>query len=50
MAYAVLQGADVRSLPPVSPRTVKYCVNQKAAQNIKMDIPKRLLKGAEEVY
>ncbi len=50
MAYAVLQGTDVRSLPPVSPRTVKYCVNQKTAQNIKIDIPKRLLTDADKVY
>ena len=50
MAYAVLQGADVRSISPATPRTVKYCVNQKTARNIKIDIPKSLLTYAEEVY
>jgi putative ABC transport system substrate-binding protein len=50
MAYAILQGTHIRSLLPDTPRTVKYCVNRKTAQNIKVEIPEKLLIGAHVVY
>lgn len=49
LALKVLQGAPVASLPPEAPRKVRYSVNLRTAQHMKLEIPQALLHGAHEV-
>ena len=49
MALKLLQGTPVSALPPVPPRKVLYSINLKTASHMKLDIPRALIQGAQEV-
>lgn len=49
MALKLLQGTPVSALPPVPPRKVLYSINLKTASHMKLDIPRALVQGAQEV-
>ena len=50
IAREILNGAEARSIPPVSPRKVLYTVNLKTAVHMKIEIPENLVRGAREVF
>jgi len=50
IALRILQGVEVRSIPPVPPRKVEYSVNLKTAQEMKIEIPQDIARGAREVF
>ena len=49
MALKLLQGTPVSALPPAAPRKVLYSINLKTASHMKLDIPRALIQGAQEV-
>lgn len=49
LAWAVLRGTPVKTLPPVPPRKVVYSLNLKTAQHMKIDLPAPLIRGARNV-
>lgn len=49
MASRILAGTPVSDIPPQPPRKVAYSINVKTARHMKIDIPERLLLGAQRV-
>ena len=49
LALRILQGKPAGTLPPTVPRKAVYSVNLKTARQLKVDIPRDLLKGAQSV-
>jgi putative ABC transport system substrate-binding protein len=49
MAEKILAGQSVASLPPVPPRKVRYTLNRRTAQQMKIDLPERAIHDAAEV-
>jgi len=50
MALKVLQGTRASSLLPAFPRKVKYALNLKTAQHMKLAISQTLIDGAQQVF
>lgn len=50
IALRILKGTEARSIPPVSPRKVEYSVNLRTAQEMKIEIPGDIVRGAREVF
>jgi putative ABC transport system substrate-binding protein len=50
IAFKVLRGSQVESIPPVRPRKVIYSLNLKTARHMKMNIPEELVRGARRVF
>jgi putative ABC transport system substrate-binding protein len=46
----VLQGASPAGIPVATPRKVLYVVNQRTAQQMKLELPETLLRNARELY
>ncbi|HEY8257532.1 MAG TPA: ABC transporter substrate-binding protein [Gemmatimonadales bacterium] len=49
MAGKILAGQSASSLPPVPPRKVRYTLNRKTAEQMKLDLPDRAFRDAAEV-
>jgi putative ABC transport system substrate-binding protein len=49
IAARILAGTPVSDIPPQPPRKVAYAINAKTARHMKIDIPERLLLGAQRV-
>ena len=49
LALQVIRGKSAGTLPPAVPRKVVYSVNLKTARQLKVEIPKDLLEGAQSV-
>jgi putative ABC transport system substrate-binding protein len=49
MAGKILAGQAASSLPPVPPRKVRYTLNRKTAEQMKLDLPVRAFRDAAEV-
>ena len=49
MAEKILDGQSVGSLPPVPPRKVRYTLNRRTAQQMKIGLSERALRDAAEV-
>jgi putative ABC transport system substrate-binding protein len=50
MAFQILQGETVASIPAASPRTVAYVLNRKTLRHLKLSIPEDLIRGASKVF
>jgi putative tryptophan/tyrosine transport system substrate-binding protein len=50
LAEKILQGAQVENLPPESPQRVTYILNRHTAEQMKLELPVKLLRGAAKVY
>lgn len=50
LALRVLKGQPPDSLPPGSPRTLRYAINLKTARHMKIALPEPLVRGAAEVF
>jgi putative ABC transport system substrate-binding protein len=50
LAMKILQGTDVNTLPPETPRKVVYAFNRKALDHMKIDIPKAMMKNATRIF
>ena len=50
MALQILRGASTSSLPPARPRKLKYVVNLRTADRMKLKIPESLVDGADQVF
>ena len=50
LAQKLLNGASVQTTPPEYPRKVTYTINAKIAEQMNMEIPEDLLKGAKMVF
>jgi putative ABC transport system substrate-binding protein len=50
MAFKILQGETVDSIPAASPRTVTYVLNRKTMRHLKLSIPEDLIRGASKVF
>lgn len=50
LATQVLEGRSPSSVPPVAPRKVVFFLNQKTADQIKIEIPAELRQKAKQVY
>lgn len=50
LAQKLLNGASVQMTPPEYPRKVTYTINAKIAEQMNMEIPEDLLKGAKMVF
>jgi putative ABC transport system substrate-binding protein len=49
LALQVIHGARAGALPPSAPRKVVYSVNLKTARQLKVEIPRSLVEGAQKV-
>jgi putative ABC transport system substrate-binding protein len=49
-AWQIVHGRRANTLPPVPPRKVMYALNLKTARYMKIDIPKTLIDGAQQVF
>jgi putative ABC transport system substrate-binding protein len=49
LAFQILEGKSAGALPPAVPRKAVYSVNLKTARQLKVEIPKDLLAGAQSV-
>jgi putative ABC transport system substrate-binding protein len=50
MAEKILQGTKVEELPPEAPKRVIYILNRHTAEQMKLELPVELLRGAAKVY
>lgn len=50
LALQVLAGAEAGSLPPLAPRRVNYSLNLKTAEQMKIQVPPSLRRGAEQLF
>jgi putative ABC transport system substrate-binding protein len=50
IAFKVLKGSPIKSIPPARPRKVMYSLNQKTARHMKIEIPEALIRSAKEVF
>jgi len=50
IALQIFQGTSASAIPPGTPRTVLYTLNQKTARHMKLDIAEALLRGARELF
>jgi putative tryptophan/tyrosine transport system substrate-binding protein len=50
LAEKLLKGVSIQSIPPEYPRKVTYTINAKIAEQMNMQIPEDLLKGAKIVF
>ena len=50
IAFRVLQGAKVNSIPPSPPRKVVYSLNLNTARHMKVKISDELLRGAQQTF
>jgi putative ABC transport system substrate-binding protein len=50
MALKVLDGKHAGSIPPARPRKVRYVLNLRTAEHLKLNLPSELVDGAAEVY
>ena len=46
----ILDGTDLSELPPEPPRRIRYSLNRKTAEHLRIDIPRSILDGAREIY
>jgi putative ABC transport system substrate-binding protein len=49
LALQVIQGKPAGTLPPAPPRKAVYSVNLKTAHQLKVEIPRDLVQGAQSV-
>jgi putative ABC transport system substrate-binding protein len=49
MAEKILSGKAPNSLPPVPPRKIRYTLNRKTADQMKLELPERAFRDAAEV-
>ncbi|HEY7480679.1 MAG TPA: ABC transporter substrate-binding protein, partial [Gemmatimonadales bacterium] len=49
MAEKILDGRAPSSLPPVPPRKIRYTLNRKTAEQMKLDLPEKVFRDAAEV-
>jgi putative ABC transport system substrate-binding protein len=50
MAFKILSGVRVSSIPPASPRKIQYCLNQKTVEHMKIEISEELIRDAHRVF
>jgi putative ABC transport system substrate-binding protein len=50
MALKILAGQQPEALKPVSPRTVRYFLNQQIAERLKINVSDELIANAEAVF
>ena len=50
MASRILTGTPVADIPPVPPRTVRYVINMKTADHLRLNIAPSLIQDATEVF
>ncbi len=50
MAIQILRGKTAKSIPPSSPRTIRYSLNIKTARKMRIDVPEDIVKNAWIVY
>ena len=50
LAVKILSGARVATLPLVGPRRITYALNQRTAEQMKVELPPALLQGAATLY
>ena len=50
MAWKILAGEPVGSMPSALPRKVAYSLNQKTARHVKLELAKDLVRGAKQVF
>jgi putative ABC transport system substrate-binding protein len=50
MAFKVIQGTKVSSIPPASPRKITYSLNMNTARLMKIQIPEKLIQEAKQIY
>lgn len=50
MALKILAGQQPENLKPVSPRTVRYFLNQQIAERLKINVSEELIANAESVF
>ena len=50
MALRVRRGRRASTLPPETPRKILYALNLRTAQRMKLNLPKELIDGAEQVF
>ncbi len=50
LALRILEGEPASALPPAVPRKAVYSVNLKTARQLKVEIPRDLLEGAQNVF
>ncbi len=49
MAEKILAGRSPSAMPPVPPRKIRYTLNRKTAEQMKLDLPERVFRDAAEV-
>jgi putative ABC transport system substrate-binding protein len=49
MAEKILSGRAPSTLPPVPPRRIRYTLNRKTAEQMKLELPERVFREAAEV-
>ena len=49
MAEKILAGRSPSTMPPVPPRKIRYTLNRKTAEQMKLDLPERVFRDAAEV-
>jgi putative ABC transport system substrate-binding protein len=49
LAEKILAGRSPSSLPPVPPRKIRYTLNRKTAEQMKLELPERVFRDAAEV-
>jgi len=50
LAEKILSGARANDLPPETPRQEAYVINRHTAEQMKLELPAKLLQGAAKVY
>lgn len=50
MALRILRGEDVNSIPPAAPRKIRYALNMKTAERMKVNISESIIKESSQVY
>ena len=50
LVQRILRGTKPADLPPASPRKLTYAINLKSAQQLGVDMPRNLVRGARQVF
>ena len=50
MAIRILNGQPARSIPPASPRTVRYSLNINTARQMRITLPEEIVRNAWKIY
>ncbi len=50
LAWKMLQGERGKALPPVAPRKIRYALNRRTAEQMKLSLPPELVRQADQLF